>query len=122
MTWPSMAGGGAAGASTTQTEWGFGFAIDTVGNQDYVIVQKAPHAGTITETTSKCTSGTATATFKIEGVALGGTANAVSSAEQSQAQASANAFAAGDTIIVTMSANSSCLGAVFSVKYTRTLQ
>lgn len=120
MSWPSLGGDG--GASTTQTECGISFGIDTVGNQDYVIILKSPHAGTITETTSKCVSGTATATFKIEGVALGGTANAVSSSEQSQAHASANAFAAGDTILVTMSANSSCLGASFSIKYTRTLQ
>lgn len=109
-------------ASLSQTEAGFSFAIDTVSNQDYTIILRAPHGGTITETSSKCTSGTATATFKIGTTPLGGTANAVSSAQVNQAQASANVFAAGDAIVVTMSANSACLGAVFSVKYTRTLQ
>jgi len=110
-----------AKAAKTQTECGFSFAIDTVANQDYTIILRAPHAGTITETSSKCTSGTATATFKIGSTPLGGTANAVSSSQVNQAQDSANTFAAGDLIQVTMSANSACLGAVFSVKYTRTL-
>jgi len=110
-----------AKAAKTQTECGFSFAIDTVANQDYTIILRAPHAGTITETSSKCTSGTATATFKIGSKPLGGTANAVSSSQVNQAQDSANTFAAGDLIQVTMSANSACLGAVFSVKYTRTL-
>lgn len=110
-----------AKAAKSQTECGFSFAIDTVADQDYTIILRAPHAGTITETSSKCTSGTATATFKVGTTALGGTANAVSTSQVNQAQSSSNTFAAGDLIKVTMSANSSCLGAVFSVKYTRTL-
>lgn len=108
-------------AARSQTACGISFSIPTVANQDYIIVLKAPHGGTITETTSKCTSGTATATFKVNTTALGGTANAVSSTEQSQAQSTSNTFAADDDIVVTMSANSSCLGAVFTIKYTRTL-
>lgn len=109
-------------ARTVQDEAGFSFAIDTVADGDYTIILRAPHAGTITETSSKCTSGTATATFKVGSTALGGTANAVSSTQVNQAQASSNTFAAGDQIKVTMSANASCVGAVFSVKYTRTLK
>lgn len=108
------------GAQQSQT-FGISFAIDTVANQDYTIVLRAPFAGTITETASQCTSGTATATFKVNTTALGGTANAVSSTLQTQAQASANTFAANDLIKVTMSANSSCIGALFTIKYTRTL-
>lgn len=106
------------GASQT---FGIAFGIDTVANQDYVIVLRMPFAGTFTETSSKSVSGTATATFKINGTPMGGTANAVSSAQVNQAQASANAFVANDLVIVTMSANSSCLGASFALKYTRTL-
>lgn len=113
--------GGGPWAAQEQPQCGFSFAIDTVANQDYTIILRAPHAGTITETSSKCTSGTATATFKIGATPLGGTPNAVSTSQVNQAQASANTFAAGDLILVTMSANSACVGAVFSVKYTRTL-
>lgn len=98
-----------------------GGIFGALSNRDYTLVLKAPHAGTITETTTKCVSGTATATFKIGAVALGGTANAVSSAEQSQAHASANAFAAGDDIIVTISANATCVDMSFMIKYSRTL-
>lgn len=106
----------------SQTGSGFSFNIaGALTNADYTIVLKAPHGGTITETSSKCASGTATATFKIAGTPLGGTANAISSTKQDQAQASANVFAAGDLIIVTISANSSCTDAAFSIKYTRTL-
>lgn len=111
----------ATGAAGTSQTCGISFAIPTVANGDYTIALKVPHGGTITETASKCTSGTATATFKINTTALGGTANAVSSTEQAQAQASANVFVADDDLVVTMSANSSCLGAVFTIKYTRTL-
>lgn len=109
-----------AGAAPLQT-FGISFAIDTVANGDYTIVLRMPFAGTITETASQCTSGTATATFKVGTTALGGTANAVSSSLQTQAQASSNTFAANDLVKVTMSSNSSCVGAVFGIKYTRTL-
>ena len=90
-------------------------------NTDYRIVVKAPYAMTITETTTVCTSGTATATFKINTTALGGTANSVSSTEQSQAHASANAVAAGDDIVITISSNATCLNLSFTIAYTRTL-
>lgn len=117
-TMPSTSG---TVAKAVQTEAGFSFAIDAPADQDYTIILRAPHAGTITETSSKCTSGTCTATFKIGGVALGGAANAVSSTQVNTARSTFNAFAAGDAISVTISANSTCVGAAFSVKYTRTL-
>lgn len=98
----------------------FHFFIETVSDKTYVLMQKARHAGTITETTTDAGSGTCTATFKINGVALGGTANSVSTSEQSQAHASANTFSAGDTISVTVSSNSSCTDMAASVFYTRT--
>jgi len=88
-------------------------------DQSYKLVIKCPFAGTITETTTMCASGTATATFKINTTALGGTANAISNTEQSQAHASANAFSVGDDIQVTISSNSSCVDASFTIEYTR---
>lgn len=112
--------GGTFAATTQADEMMAGF-IGTVADKDYRIVVKAAHGGTITETTTRSESGTATFTFKINTTALGGTANSVSSSEQSQSHASSNAFSAGDDIVITASSNSSCLGASFSIKYTRTL-
>lgn len=111
-----------AKAATTQTLEGAGGLIGgALANGDYMVFLKMPHGGTITETTTRCTSGTATATFKINTTPLGGTANAVSTSEQSQAQASSNVFAAGDDIVITISSNSSCTNMSFMIKYTRTL-
>lgn len=95
--------------------------IKSPANQDYRLVVKIPHGGTITETVTRSESGTCTATFKVNTTALGGTANSVSSSEQAQAQASSNTFVADDDIVVTISSNSSCAGMSFTIKYTRTL-
>ena len=88
-------------------------------NQSYTLVLNCPFAGTITKTTTKSASGTCTATFKINTTALGGTANSVSSSEQEQSHSSANAFSVGDDIVVTVSSNSSCVDASFTIEYTR---
>lgn len=110
-----------SGASTTQTGEMMSGYIGTVADKDYKIVVKAAHGGTITETTTISESGTATFTFKVNSTPLGGTANSVSTGEQSQAHASANTFSADDDIVITASSNSSCVGASFTIKYTRTL-
>ena len=110
----------AAVKNTTVTET-FSGLIEFPLNQDYTLVLKAPYAGTITETTTKSASGTCTMTFKVNTTALGGTANSVSTSEQSQAHASANTFAADDDIVVTVSANSSCERAAFTIKHTRAI-
>jgi hypothetical protein len=109
-----------AAARSQTTEFMAGY-IGTVSDKDYRIVVKIPHAGTITATTTRSESGTATFTFKVNTTALGGTANSVSSSEQSQAHASTNTFVADDDIVITASSNSSCLGASFTIQYTRTL-
>jgi hypothetical protein len=111
---------GAAAASQT-AEGICGPILGSLSNRDYVLVLKAPHAGTITETTTKSTSGTATGTFKINSTALGGTANSISSAEQSRAHTTNNAFVAGDDIVLTVSANASCVDCYITITYTRTL-
>lgn len=105
---------------TTSTGAISGF-IEYPSNKDYMIVVKAPYGGTITETTTRSTSGTCTATFKINTNALGGTANSVSSAEQSQLHSSSNVFAAGDDIVITISSNSACLNMSFTIAYTYSL-
>lgn len=95
--------------------------IEAPADKDYYIGIQMPHAGTINTVTTKCDSGTCTATVKINGTALGGTANSVSSSEQDQAHSSANTFNASDDITLTVSSNSSCDDMRFTVKYTRTL-
>lgn len=95
--------------------------IEVAADKVYTLVLNARHGGVITSTTTKCASGTATATFKINATALGGTANAVSSTEQSQAHATNGTFVAGDDITMTISANSTCLDLAVSILYTRTL-
>lgn len=110
-------------ASITQTLEGAGGLIGgNLANQDYRIFIKMPHGGTITETVTRSTAGTATATFKINTTALGGTSNSVSTTEQSQAHSSSNTFAAGDDIVITISSNSSAANMSFMIKYTRDLQ
>lgn len=86
---------------TVGFSWSF---IGTSTARDYPIVLKATYPFRIDEVTSKCVSGTATATVKIDTVALGGTANSVSSSEQSQAHSSANSVPAGADVIVTLTA------------------
>jgi hypothetical protein len=110
-----------AGVPTkSQTEYISGI-IKSPLDQDYRLVVKIPHGGTITGTTTRSTSGTCTATFKVNTTALGGTANSVSTSEQSSAHSSSNVFAADDDIVLTVSSNSSCQGMSFTIKYTKTL-
>jgi len=104
----------------TQTDFISGIiAIPT--NTDYRIVVQLPYALTITSTTTRATSGTCTATFKINTTALGGTANSVSTSEQEQTHSSANVAAVGDDLVITVSANATCQNLSFTIKFTRTL-
>lgn len=95
--------------------------IPSPADGTYKLVAKLPFAITITNTTTISDSGTCTATFKIDGVSLGGSANSVSSSEDSQAHASANVAAAGTDISLTVSSNSSCANLSFTITYTRNL-
>lgn len=98
---------------------GIGGLISYPSNQDYKIWLNSPFSGTIASTTTICTSGTCTATFKINGVAVGGSANAVSASKQTVTRSSANTFASGDDILITVSSNSSCVGMSFMISITR---
>lgn len=86
-------------------------------NKTYNIILKAAFPFTLLETTTICASGTITATFKKNGVAIGGAANSVTSAESSVAHT--DTFAAGDDLTVTLSANAACLDMAFNVKIRR---
>lgn len=104
-----------------QVTEGVGLNVEAPTNKTYCIKYSMPYAGTISATKTKCTSGTATATFKINTTALGGTANAVSSSGDSVTQSSANAFVAGDTLNVTISVNASCVDLLTEVIFTKGL-
>lgn len=95
--------------------------VPKVVNGDVVVVQKLPFAAKITSVVTDCASGTCTVTGKIDGVALGGTANSVSTTEQEQTHASDNEAAAGTTISYTVASNSACLGMRVQINYTRAL-
>lgn len=95
--------------------------IRTVNNETLTLVLEAAFAGTITRTTTQSASGTCTATFSINGTALGGTPNPVSSTLVDEAQSSANTFNVGDKITVTISSNASCVDAALTIRYTRVL-
>lgn len=112
----------AADVATLQAlTYGETFAIGgSLSNQDYNVLINAPFGFSIASITSKCRSGSCTATFKIGGVSLGGGANSVSSSEQTKTHSSANAVAVSDDFTCTISANSSCIDAVFTIAYTRT--
>lgn len=91
--------------------------IDVVANASYQYF-KAPYAGKINSISSKCLSGTCTATVTINGTPVTATPNSVSSTNQDQAVTGANTFAAGDYITVDTSSNVACVNMAISVFYT----
>lgn len=95
------------------------FVADFPDDKAYGLWLKSPYAFTISSVTSKSSAGTATATVKINGTALGGTANSVSTSEQSQAHTSDNSVAIGDDVTVEFSSVSGCEDAQISVEYSR---
>jgi hypothetical protein len=107
-------------AAKTVKDW-ISVLIEKPANQDYVISRNIPLGCTVNSITTKCASGTCTVTGKINTTALGGTANSVSSSETTQAQASANIAAVGDDLVLTVSANATCLRLEATVAITRAL-
>jgi hypothetical protein len=107
-------------ASRSQTSQ-FSFFIPTVADGDVVVIPMQAFAGTVTQVTTDCTSGTCTLTGKVNTTNFGGTANSVSTTKTSQAHASANTWTTGDDLVFTASSNASCLGMRVTVTYTRTL-
>lgn len=93
--------------------------IEVPANGDYMIGLKMPFGGKITESVTRDVSGTCTATFKINGVAVDGSANAVSSAEVGVAHAASNVWAAGDDLTITISANSAAFRMSWTIKFLR---
>lgn len=97
------------------------FSMMFVEDRTYHLALNTPFAMEITSVTTDCDSGTCTATVKINGTSLGGTANSVSTTEQTQAHTTANQAVAGDDVTVVISSNSSCEGMRLSMKFNRPL-
>jgi hypothetical protein len=106
--------------SLTQTDFVSGI-IAVPSNKDYRLLLKVPVAFTITETVTRTASGSATATFKINTTALGGTPNAANTTEQAQTHSSSNSVAVDDDVVLTVSSASSPSDLSFTIKFTRTL-
>ena len=85
------------------------FLIEFADNKSYTFVSWG-YPWTIDSVVTKCTAGTCTVTVSIDGVSLGGTANAASTAEQTQVHTTANTVATGQDIAITVSANAAAEG------------
>lgn len=107
-------------ATTSQTDF-LSIPWLTVDNGTYTVVVNSPIGYTINSVTTKCTSGTATLTVKINNTALGGSANAISSSEVTESHASANTLVAGDDLVFVFSSASACISACITLNITRTL-
>lgn len=88
-------------------------------NQDYRIIEKLPYGAVLTGFTAKLASGTATATLKINGVAVTGGVIAVTAAQASAAPSAANAAVTGDAIVITISAAAAPVTLSYSLTYNR---
>lgn len=90
-------------------------------NDDIRLVMNMPFDGTINSTATRCVSGSCTATFRINGTALGGQTNNVTTSEQIRNHTSNNDFVAGDDIILSITNNSNSQDMSFSINFTKKL-
>jgi len=103
-------------SGVTRTEYSTFVIRGNVVDETLDVIKDIPVAATVKSVRSQSTSGTCTATFKINGVNLGGTANSVSSTSQSQSHSSANTMSAGDDLTVAISSNANCIDANFHIE------
>lgn len=97
------------------------FSMMFVEDGTYHLALNTPFGMELTSVTTDCDSGTCTATVKINGTSLGGTANSVSTTEQTQEHSSDNEAVAGDDVTVVISSNSACEGLRLSARFNRPL-
>jgi hypothetical protein len=121
LTGKTVTGGTFTGVILDPVNEGMSGMILVPTNKDYRMVVNIPFNGIITDTTTRSVSGTCTATFKINTTALGGSTNPVSSTEVTRAHASNNIFIVGDDIVITISANASCIDMSWTISYIRDL-
>jgi hypothetical protein len=112
---------GAGKATKSQTgTWPVG-VIEYPQAKDYLVLINEIRGFTINSVTTKSRTGTCTVTVKIDGVALGGTANSVTTSESTQAHTSANIVPAGGDVTITVSAVSSVEDVSISMSITESL-
>ena len=97
------------------------FSMTFVEDGTYHLALNTPFPMEILSVTTDCDSGTCTATVKINGTSLGGTANSVSTTEQTQNHTTNKEAVAGDDVALVISSNSSCEGMRLSMKFLRPL-
>ncbi len=93
--------------------------IETVANKNYTLILDVPYPILIAQTVVQSASGTCTGTFKINTTSLGGGAHSVSTTKTTVTHGSANSAIAGDSLILTVSSNSSCLDLAYRITYLR---
>jgi hypothetical protein len=107
---------------TTLATVGASFVFKAPEDETVRLIIKCPFAWSITEATTRTEAGTATCTFAIDGVSLGGSANSASTSEQTQEHSTANSMAAGtDLTVVFSSTSGDCENLTITLKGTRTL-
>ena len=113
--------GGVSVATVTQTV-GASFVFKAPEDETVYLILKCPFAWTITDVTTRTEVGTSTVTIKIDGNALGGSANSASTSESTQSHSSSNAVSADQDVTVTFASTSSdCENLAITLKGTRTL-
>ncbi|CCB64475.1 putative Outer membrane autotransporter [Hyphomicrobium sp. MC1] len=113
--------GAVSGLSTVQGQTESGtFSISFPVNQSYRAKINSAFGFTITSITSRCASGTCTATWNISGTDITATPNSVSTSANIQTPTGNNVVAVGQNLNCVISANSSCQYAIFEIAYTRT--
>lgn len=95
--------------------------VKTVEDGTEKIIVNSPYSFTISEVTTICTTGTCTLEVQIDGAALGGSTNAVSTSEVTESHASANTVAVGQDVILEVTAASSCENMTVMLSGNRTL-
>lgn len=93
--------------------------VSIVRNVTARFLWRADTDGTIDNTYTDCQSGTCTVRWYINGVAVGSTANSVSTTAETQTHTTNNEFEAGDIITYTITSNSACLEAFLQANITR---
>lgn len=89
--------------------------IETPTEKEYTLTSDIPYDGYIHSVSTICLSGSCTLTTRINGTAIGATANAVSTSESTEIATSANSFVSGDRISIQVSANATSADLTFTI-------
>lgn len=105
-------------ASSFMTE-SMNIVIENVSNKTYNLVINSAYAFEIESVTTQSTTGTCTATIKIDGVDLGGGANAVSTTEEEKVHETANVVPVGGNMSLQISGNAGAANVSLTIKFSR---